>query len=214
MRGDSHISRSSGRSEDAVSITLHITNYTHTVLHAILMVKRSSSMFIKGSILALLIASVYAGEIADTNPSPDNSDYNDGDKTGSYPSRRRNGGGKPTPVSGSAWGSDRVRAGAGRNRARAGRIRAKAARRRRWGRPANWVSPNRPANNDWVKPSESESWDTAPDSESWGKPAEPEWVSPSWDGDTHEPTSSPTETTTEGDYQVCDKVSYSLPVPI
>ncbi len=154
-------------------------------------------MFIKGSLLALLAASVFADDhpitnpSPNTNPSPDNSDYDNGDNTVSSPPRRRyGGGGKPTPVAGSAWGGGRARARTGRIRAKAGR-----RRRRRWGRPANWV---RPVDNDWAKPSESESWDVAPDYE----PSEPDWVSPS--------TDSPTISPTEGD-PVCDKVrSYYL----
>lgn len=143
-------------------------------------------MIFKGSLLALLIAGAYAYD----NHSPDNSGYDDADETVSYPVRRRYGGGKPTQVSGSTWGS---------SRAQTGRVRAKAARRRRWGRPA------RPANNNWDKPSEPESWEATTDTYSSDKPAEPDWVSPSYDKDTHKPTPAPTKNS----YQVCDKVGPS-----
>lgn len=151
--------------------------------------------------MALLVASVCADDHPNTNPnpSPDNSEYNNVDNAVSYPPRRRYGGGKPTPVAGSAWGGGST----GRIRAKAGRRR----RRRRWGRPANWVRPNQPVNNDWAEPSESESWDVAPDYESWNEPSEPDWVSPPSDP----PTISPTESPAGGVYQVCDKVrSYYL----
>ena len=164
------------------------------------MVKGSSMMIIKGSLLVLLLASVYAEDLANNTPGPNNSSTG-GDKTVSKPSRRWKRGGTPSQVSSSAWGG-------GQGRARTGRTRGKPRRRRRWGRPANWVRPSRPADNDWAKPLEPESWDTAPDYESWDKPSEPEWVSPSWGGDAHNPTKSPTKSPNEGDYQVCDKVSY------
>ena len=145
-------------------------------------------MFIRGSLLVLLVASVYADDVT---PGPDNSDSEGGDKNVSYPPRRWNRGGRPSQASGLKWKGSRGRGKPGRMRKKPGQP------RRKWGRPGT--------NNRDKKPSESESWDTAPDSASWDKPSEPEWVSPSWDGDAHtdEPTVYPTAY-----HQVCDKVSY------
>jgi hypothetical protein len=165
---------------------------------------KSSSMLIKGSLLALLIAIAYAddttatGGTPDRNPRPDNGGNGGGDKTVSY------GGGKPTQASGSRWGSGWVRGsrqrGSGQARARTGQARVKT-QRRRWGRPANWVRPNPPANNNWVKPADI--WEKPSESES----LDVEWDSPSWDGDTHEPTPTPTQWSDDG-HQVCDVVSH------
>lgn len=164
-----------------------------------LMAKNPSNMFIKGSLLALLIATACAddtvatGGIPHPNPSPNNRDNQGGDKTVVYASRRRYGGGKPTQASGSTWGSSWVRE---RNQKGSGQARPRPGtgqmypRRRRWGRPANWVRPSQPA-NDWAKPVESESWAV-------------KWVAP-----THEPTPSPTKWSDDG-HQVCDAVSHSL----
>ena len=112
-------------------------------------------MLLKGSLLALLIASVCAddhpisGGTPNTNRSPDNSDFDDVGSTVTYPNRRY-GAGKGTQVSSSAWGS---------GRARTGRVRKKAARRRRWGRPAR----TRTGNNSRVKPSGT-TWGAAQES--------------------------------------------------
>jgi len=159
---------------------------------------KSAGMLIKGSLLALLVAVVYAeGDAVASDPAPDNragETNSDGDKSASYPPRKRYGNQKGG--NGSRWrnGRPRQRNGWG------GRMKKRQGGR--WRRPANWSRPNRPSN--WEKPSESESWDSP--SIDWEKPVESEsWDSPSWDGDTHD---TDDKWSADG-YKTCDTVSHS-----
>ena len=145
---------------------------------------KSAGMLIKGSLLlALLVAVVYAEGDAVA------SDNSDGDKSASYPQRKRYGNQKGG--NGSRWrnGRPRQRNGWG------GRMKKRQGRRR----PANWSRPNRPSN--WEKPSESESWDSP--SIDWEKPVESE----SWDSPTHDTDDA--SWSADG-YKTCDTVSHSL----
>lgn len=160
---------------------------------------KSAGMLIKGSLLALLVAVVYAeGDAVTSDPAPDNgagSANSDGDKSASYAPRKRYGNQKGG--NGSRWRNGRPRQ---RNRW-GGRMKKRQGRR--WRRPANGSRPNRPSN--WEKPSESESWDSP--NIDWEKPVESEsWDSPSWDGDTHD--TDDTSWSADG-YKTCDAVSHS-----
>ena len=126
---------------------------------------RSMNMFIKGSLLVLLVASVYA---EDVGPGPDKG----GDKNVSYPPRRWDGGGRPSQASGVKWKGSRGRGRPGQTRKKPGQP------QRKWGRPGG--------NNRDKKPLESESWDTAPDE--WVSPS---WGGDAHDDPTVYPTAAP-----------------------
>lgn len=103
---------------------------------------KSAGMLIKGSLLALLVAVVYAeSDAIASDPAPEAN--SDGDKSASYAPRKRYGNQKGG--NGSRWRNG----GRPRQKNRwGGRMKKRTGRR--WRRPAS----------NWKKASESESWDS------------------------------------------------------